>query len=310
MIMKSTICLILFGMTVNCACAQTNPLKHEWKVTLKVVDDNGQPVANARAGIGYFSNHVGASIDGLTDTNGIFRASHSAYSGLLGFAVEKSGYYTTRQEYDLGFTYEPAKWNPTQTIVFKRIINSIPMYAKRLNTHVPALDKPIGFDLMAGDWVTPYGKGIQTDIIFTAHFDKQEENESDFKLTVSFPSHGDGIQEFSVPPTYLPNQGSELRSAQEAPTDGYRSEWIQTDNRKTGRPITTNCDINRNYYFRVRTVLDEQGNVKSALYGKIYGDFMHFSYYLNPTPNSRNVEFDPKRNLSKNLSNMEGVSEP
>jgi hypothetical protein len=60
----------------------------------------------------------------------------------------------------------------------------------------------------------------------------------------------------------------------------------------------------------VRTVLDEQGNVKSALYGKIYGDFMHFSYYLNPTPNSRNVEFDPKRNLSKNLSNMEGVSEP
>ena len=47
----------------------------------------------------------------------------------------------------------------------------------------------------------------------------------------------------------------------------------------------------------VSTVLDANGNVKSALYGKIYGDFMKFTYYLNPTPNSRNMEFDPKNNL-------------
>ena len=52
-----------------------------------------------------------------------------------------------------------------------------------------------------------------------------------------------------------------------------------------------------NYFFRVRTVLDEHGNVKSALYGKIYGDFMQFTYYLNPTPNDHNIEFDPPRNL-------------
>jgi hypothetical protein len=44
-------------------------------------------------------------------------------------------------------------------------------------------------------------------------------------------------------------------------------------------------------------VLDENGNIKSALYGKIYGGFENFQYYLNPTPNDRNVEFDPDHNL-------------
>jgi hypothetical protein len=68
--------------------------------------------------------------------------------------------------------------------------------------------------------------------------------------------------------------------------------------------------------------LDDSGNVKSALYGKIPGNFrfyagtkaptsgMGFDYYLNPTPNDRNVEFDPKRNLITALKPLEGVSEP
>jgi uncharacterized protein GlcG (DUF336 family) len=47
--MKNSICLILIGIAINCACAQT---KHEWKVTLKVVDETGQPVVGAKAGVG------------------------------------------------------------------------------------------------------------------------------------------------------------------------------------------------------------------------------------------------------------------
>jgi hypothetical protein len=71
--MKNYIWLILVGITINCACAQT---KHEWKVTLKVVDDAGQPVTDANASVAYYTNRMGASIKGLTDTNGIFTASH------------------------------------------------------------------------------------------------------------------------------------------------------------------------------------------------------------------------------------------
>jgi hypothetical protein len=57
-------------------------------------------------------------------------------------------------------------------------------------------------------------------------------------------------------------------------------------------------------------VLDENGNVKNALYGKIYGDFMQFKYFLNPMANDLNIEFDPKRNLLGGLQSVEQVGDP
>ena len=38
--------------------------------------------------------------------------------------------------------------------------------------------------------------------------------------------------------------------------------------------------------------------------------WLKFTYYLNPAPNDRNLEFDPKRNLFTNLSPREVVSAP
>jgi hypothetical protein len=50
--------------------------------------------------------------------------------------------------------------------------------------------------------------------------------------------------------------------------------------------------------------LDDKGNVKSACYGKIYGDFEEVVLtYLNPQQNSRDLEFDMKNNL-----NSKGIS--
>jgi hypothetical protein len=120
------------------------------------------------------------------------------------------------------------------------------------------------------------------------------------------------IQEFDTP-TFVQEavEGlSELKSSREAPVGGYQPQWVQTDNRLPGKPIKTNRDSHHNYFFRVRTILDEHGNVKSALYGKIYGDFMQFTYYLNPTPNHRNVEFDPKQNLLKRFGGEQAVHAP
>jgi len=51
--------------------------------------------------------------------------------------------------------------------------------------------------------------------------------------------------------------------------------------------------------------------VTNALYGQIHGHINGcFGYDLNPTPNDRNVEFDPKRNLFKDLRPSEQVREP
>ena len=313
--MKKCIYLILIASATNYIWAQT--ILHEWKVTLKAVNEVGQPIADADASVGYFSNHVGTSIKGLTDTNGIFTASHLANSGLLSFSVVKEGYYKTWSEYDLGFDYNPNKWSPTRTIVLKKIGKPVPMYARKMQIEIPEINKLIGFDLMEADWVAPYGKGKQSDFIIEAQRRWASRNDFDSNLKVTFPNSGDGLMPISVPL----NQGSELRLSATAPSDGYIPELSKSLSHTPATGWKKDDNKEQNYYFRVRTRLDESSNAKNAVYGKIYGDFVLdpinskttwiiFTYYLNPEPNSHNVEFDPKQNLFKNLSASEQVDEP
>ena len=121
-----------------------------------------------------------------------------------------------------------------------------------------------------------------------------------------FHNPGDGIQECPASPN-----DCALRSSHEAPTIGYEAQLARTASAHPGQPTKhLDFDEHRIYVFRVETVLDETGKVKSALYGKIYGDFMQFTYYLNPTPNDRNIEFDPKHNLFHGSNAFEDVRLP
>lgn len=304
--MKKVIYLLIL-LDVAIAEAQIFPPEHEWTATVKVVDDAGQPVVGAKVRVSY-SVYVKDPVSGSTDTNGVFIATHRDATEHLGINVEKPGYYPSALTYYKG-EFKPNRWNPTITLLLKKKNKPISMYAKAVRAHVPDLDKPVGYDLTIGDWTAPYGRGVQSDFLFTAHFETNK-SESDFTLTVSFPNSGDGIQEFTS--TIYAQEGpySELKSSQEAPTDGYQPDWVQTDNRSAGKPIRTNQDPHHNYYFRVRTKVDNKGNIINAHYGKIYGEFMTFSYYYNPAPNDRNMEFDPAKNLIKNLKPLEEVKEP
>jgi hypothetical protein len=288
----------------------------EWRISVKVVDEDGHPVSGADTSVDYYINPPPGqtknwdTIQALTDTNGLFTASHvDTGSASLGVHIRRAGYYRTDVGHDLGTSYDSARWRLNETLVLKKIGRPVPMYAKWLNLGIPILGQPVGFDLMVGDWVRPQGKGLSPDILFTAQLDKRAENDSDYKLTVSFPKPGDGIQEFNVPILPL-GDGSALKSPHEAPADAYQPQWIQTQTRRPQQQMQGNRDLNRNYFFRVRTSLDENGHIKSALYGKIYGDFMYFQYYLNPEANSRNMEFDPSQNLFKNLPVEQQVKRP
>jgi len=309
---KIFMCLVIASLAIG-AYPQTTIVKHEWRVTVKVIDEFGQPIVGAKTSVGYFTNSIGTAISGLTDTNGCFLASHYASSGELGFAAEMNDYYPTRKSaYDLGFTYDPAIWNPKILLVLKKIGSPIPMHAKREEIKFPTEDEPIGFDLMIGDWVAPYGRGENIDMIFTVHRNLISEREYSANLAVTFPNRGDGI---AIAPSE-PDTGSDFKTPRVAAENGYEPQLILRYN-NTRHPESV-----FGYFIRVRTVLDENGNVKNALYGKIRGDFrfyagtkaphagMGFDYYLNPIPNSRNVEFDPKRNLMKNLKPLEGVEAP
>lgn len=182
------------------------------------------------------------------------------------------------------------------------------MYAKVVHGGPPVLNEVVGFDLMLGDWVAPYGRGGHKDILFKKSFSGTSNNDYNSKLVVSFPNPTDGIQEFGL--SMPNNQGSYLRSPHEAPAEGYSPMLVRENSATPGKSAQFDYDEKKNYFFRVRTVLDENGKIKSALYGKIYGDFMQFTYYLNPTPNDRNVEFDPKQNLLKGLKSFERVDVP
>jgi hypothetical protein len=272
----------------------------KFEVTFKVVDENGNPIKDARARLYYytesdFGNSVSTNATGLTDSRGVFFASVQPSSSGVAMIVNKDGYYESRQGMELydREEYDPVKWHPKPTFVLKDIRKPIPMYAGRVNGGPPTNGQPVGLDLMIGDWVAPSGRGRTADIIFLREYARRSPSDYDYKLTISFPDAGDGLQPFAA----AAGPSSGLLSPHEAPESGYNSPFVRADVKHQPKRGENDYDPNRNYFIRVRTTLDESGKVKSALYGKIYGDFMQFVYYLNPTPNDRTIEFDTKRNL-------------
>jgi hypothetical protein len=310
--------LLVIPLFLSCSQAQTSQtIRPRWNASITVVDEATQPVAGADVEVSYYvqplPNHseAGESTHGLTDTNGFFAASHEdSGSANLGFRATKAGYYPTTRAHEFSkfSDTDSTKWNPNATLVLKKIGKPSAMYAKSvINLKFPAFNKPIGYDLAKGDWVSPYGNGTSVDILLRKEYQEKTANDYYSKITLTFPKAGDGVQVYTIPDA---ESGSALRSPHEAPTDGFQRELAREVSAHPGQPSKFEYDANRIYLFRVRTVMDEKGTIKSALYGKIYGDLTQFSYYLNRTPNDRNLEFDSTRNLLSGLQPVEQVSAP
>ena len=201
---------------------------HEWHATLHVVDEGGTPVMAANAHI-YFgrTNEAG----GPTDANGIFAASHRDASVNLYIHVDKPGFYPFEMTYPMGFKFIPEIWNSTQTVVLKKIGNPIPMYARDADIEIPELEKPIGYDLVEGDWVAPYGKGKQNDFIFLVQRRWASRNDFDCAFKLTFPNPGDGLAPVSIPL----DPGSTLRMSAEAPSGGYLPDVSRSMSRTPGQ---------------------------------------------------------------------------
>ena len=292
-------------------------------ITGKVIDESNQPISGAEVTIDFQigrTDSVGTrdlTHQGQTGSDGTFSASDQ--TGIAAsLTVTKAGYYTT---YGGSYLFKAKKsgrwepWNPTVEMVLKAIVNPIPMYARRVDTAtIPVMGKPIGFDLVESDWVAPYGKGKVADFVLT--LEKQYTSvDQPFNVTlmVRFSHEDDGIQSVFAPI----NVGSELRLPRTAPEEDYQSELVKSTSRQAvNAMIQRDFRDDQNYFFRVRTV-KKDNKIVSAYYGKIDGDIefwgnekLRFTYYLNPTPNDRNMEFDPKRNLLTGLKDRETVTNP
>ena len=280
-------------------------------------------------------------VDAITKQNGVAKLSGNTEKGIGGYRIYNNpGYYNmewTQIKFSEQSMFRLGRWLPTDivsTARLDRVINPVPLYVKTARkkyreanvrnytvwkkhqglsatNNVPVIkDISFSFDMIKGEWLPPHGNGEYEDIRFTFNetvlgWIKGRGYDGTYMtkkyrvdVVVAMPGEGNGVVEMPS------NKGSGIKIR----TVRYNG-YINTFSRWKGwfgggDGIKTDCDKNRNYAFRIRTKYDASGNVESAYYGKIYGDFnikdvegVEFLYYLNPTPNDRNLEWDMKNNL-------------
>lgn len=300
--------LFLFGCSIEF-------LLPEGCITVLVVDEQGNPMEGINVGIGFEKNTgsgtKGIPVRGITNSSGKFTGKHNTLKDVE-YRAYRDGYYQSWDEYKfsnhIGKKWQP--WNPELILVLRKIENPVPMYARKFSKVLPLEDKDIGCDLIANDWVKPYGTGIHSDITFrsTKKSVYSDGEDYDANLYVKFSGKSDG---------FIKNElnmynGSEFKLPRYAPIDGYQKEFKRHVIRPPGRSLQDDKNDNIGYVFRVRSA-----SPNSVMYGKIQGDIgfraggkgtsgVDFTYYLNPD-HTRNLEFDPKRNLFSDLKSFEQV---
>jgi hypothetical protein len=308
----SRMLLVFCSFLLLCNCS-IEGLLPEGSLTIIVLDEEGKPMEGIDVGIGFEKNTgtgtVGIPVRGVTDATGKFTGKHNTLK-VVQYRAYKDGYYESSGEYR--FMSETAKkwqpWNPEIKVVLRKIVNPVPMYARGFDKELPAIDKDIGCDLIENDWVKPYGKGIHSDIIF--HLKKRYVDDNDYSadLQVKFSGRNDGFIKYDL---NIYN-GSEFKLPRYAPVDGYAKQFERHVTRPPGRSLQDDRNDNVGYIFRVRS-----STPSSVMYGKIQRDIglraggkgtagIDFTYYLNPD-HTRNLEFDPKRNLFTDLKSFERV---
>jgi len=301
-----------------------NPSLFGFDIKMRVVDDEARPVSEAHVGISFVMYRQGTDVeyDGITDKNGVFGANGTAKHSVY-LEANKPGHYEARVD------RLPKGKDLNLTVVIPRIIQPIPLYARRADAVIPTRNEWLGYDFEVGDWVAPIGAGKAIDIRFKfrnefkGYLDafrnladeiafskrafaarKEAWTEEKFKflagkwdgeLEISFPGAKEGLVEELRFLKY-----SRLKLPHQAPLEGYGPTWRYTDNSYS--PPTAREQVG--FFLRTRVKLDATGNIISAHYTKIMGDIrlaaqgsLQFTYYFNPTANDRNLEFDPTKNL-------------
>ncbi|TFH65042.1 MAG: hypothetical protein E4G91_03875 [Candidatus Zixiibacteriota bacterium] len=280
------------------------------------MDEAGAPVNNAHLNIRFSSNS--GTVKGFTDDHGIFEAKAMSNDGVILGDIMKDGYYEGGIAHSFFVTrvgmWQP--WGKEITVVMRPIVNPVPMYVRDKIFKLPAHGKEVGFDLEKADWVIPYGLGTQADFIFKVEKSFVNMDNYDATMFLTFSNPFDGIQVVKDDGGGDFNAGSRYRLPRTAPDTDYLPNMQKRISRGSyGRH--SDMEDDNNYIFRVRSEVDINGKLKKAMYGKIRGELRYAAgdggmikmhYYLNPDY-TRNLEFDPTRNLFK-LPDGEWTGQP
>lgn len=232
-------------------------------------------------------------VEGLTDPRGQWTATSETYGRMI-CKVENPG------SYESTVNIAARSGSVTEQVILRPIKAPVPLIARKdIRKLVPEKGLELGFDLVKADWMPPHGKGEIQDVIIKAD-GKQGELSFWSTLQVKFDGAFNGIKAM---PNRYEKAKSALRSDYLAPRAGYRAtaEFESTE----GVKAKTRYKYSDVHYIRIRS--GKSGGSK-ALYGKVYGNMVQMtekgpvlvlSYlFINPTPGSRNVEFDPTHNLA------------
>lgn len=295
-------------------CSLSAGCEPKARLTIRTVDDLGSPIAGATVDVA-FEHHLNPNSftlkSGVSDAQGKFTAEHRT-SGYVTYGADKAGFYSSNGKLEIaggsaGGKWSP--WNPTIDLVMRPILKPVPLLNKATELRDVPITGSASFDVVKGDWLPPHGQGTVPDFRFEWEGVWKSINDSQGELLMTFSNAGDGL----IEQPFSHKMGSELRMMHMAPMEGYVASRRWRDEFKTPPDHPTRVDVSDvrediAYFFRIRTQTNGTNGGTSALYGKIEGDItyfgstkrgsgLRFKYYLNPTPNDRNLEYDGTNNL-------------
>jgi hypothetical protein len=247
----------------------------------------------------------------MTDHNGRVSAKGTSMHEMT-VVSRKNGYYDSRESlYNLKFDREKLQWLPYERevkIVLRRIVNPIPMYAwgMHLMSYPVGTNVWVGYDMLLAEWMPPHGKGEIEDVRFHVlkAMDAYDRTQPAVVLTVLFMGEKNGV--CGIDDQTVSNQ-SRLKLPYCAPREGYSEKEFRFEKRLGEHAFKTMTNTGTtNCFFRIRSKIDKDGKFVEGLYGKLDGPVeveggrgirVSMFYYVNPTLNDLNMEFDPKKNL-------------
>ena len=254
---------------------------HLMRVTARVIDEEGNPMAGVPVRIGI--HNVNDFRDQYNDfhgkTNEVGKFSAEGIGrGLAKIDVQKEGYYLSRKtvtcyegnEQQIRELGRYAPWNPTIDIMIKKIGKPIPMrvWLGDRGHMAPKVGAEVGFDLYVKDWVQPHGKGEHPDLLVKFSTLFIDQNDYSTTCSIRFANPYDGF----IPIPELLNTESLLKYPRIAPDEGYELKRLLITRGPTGNEARSRA-VNKEpigYLLRFRSIKDgKTPKIISAYYGKI-----------------------------------------
>lgn len=305
-------------------CLLSSVASAEWgvpaRVRFLVNDDQGRPVSNVTVSgcfLDLSQKGMRDFFDGKTDELGQFVATGKTGVGVFA-QFTNGGYYASKVQMSVGSKlrtpneWSPPRWDAEVRVLLKRIRNPTSLRIETVrNPHVGPWETPgkyrisqeSAYDMFKSRFLPPHGPGLVADMEFlwkmTIHATDERGLAEDYdtRCEIRMTNACDGICR-GIPDGGKGrhrDEGSAYISDYAAPVDGYTNSIVLYRNVR-GRAVESNDDQHYLYYFRIRTQTNVAGIVTNALYGKIYGQINgNFTYFLNTTPNDRNVEEERNR---------------